>query len=124
MVGSACIRRWQALLPLWQREQLAAIEGVGYPNPNLSHFAAMDIWQTLDLNGQGGTGWLGKYVSGFVDKDGHPFDSLAVGTSLPSRAERASTPTCRWSRRPRSYRLQPDAERARRSKSGTAAKPA
>jgi uncharacterized protein (DUF1501 family) len=72
-----------ALMPLWQQGHLAAIEGVGYPNPNLSHFASMDIWQTLDLNGQGGQGWLGKYVAGMVDRDGHPFQSLAVGTTLP-----------------------------------------
>src|SRR5581483_512629 len=71
------------LLPLWQQGKVAVVEGVGYPNPNLSHFAAMDIWQTLDLNGQGTQGWLGKFVAGMVDKDGHPFQSLAVGTSLP-----------------------------------------
>ena len=27
---------------------LAVIEGVGYPEPNLSHFKAMDIWQSAD----------------------------------------------------------------------------
>ncbi|MGH2504309.1 MAG: DUF1501 domain-containing protein, partial [Ktedonobacterales bacterium] len=32
---------------LWGQGKLAVVEGVGYPNPNLSHFAAMDIWQTL-----------------------------------------------------------------------------
>jgi uncharacterized protein (DUF1501 family) len=41
----------------------------------------MDIWQTLDLNGSGTEGWLGKLVAGLVDKDGHPFKSLDVGTS-------------------------------------------
>jgi uncharacterized protein (DUF1501 family) len=110
----------QALLPLWQQGRLAAIEGVGYPNPNLSHFAAMDIWQTLDLNGQGGQGWLGKYVSGLVDKDGHPFQSLAVGTSLPValNAINADVPVVSS---PASYRLQPDPEGASASKSGAAA---
>jgi uncharacterized protein (DUF1501 family) len=71
------------LMPMWQSGKLAIIEGVGYPNPSLSHFQAMDIWQTLDLNGQGCQGWLGKYVAGLVDKDGHPFESLATGTTLP-----------------------------------------
>ena len=73
----------QDLLPFWQSGKLAVVDGVGYPNPNLSHFASMDIWQTLDLNGQGATGWLGKYVAGLVDKDGHPFQSLAIGSALP-----------------------------------------
>ena len=107
----------KALLPLWQQGRLAAIEGVGYPNPNLSHFAAMDIWQTLDLNGQGGQGWLGKYVAGLVDKDGHPFQSLAVGTSLPValNAISADVPVVAS---PASYRLQPDPEGASAGKNG------
>ncbi len=97
----------QALKPLWNANKLAVVEGVGYPNPNLSHFAAMDIWQTLDLSGQGGTGWLGKYVAGYVDKDGHPFDSLAVGSQLPLalRALNADVPVVTD---PKTYKLQPD----------------
>jgi uncharacterized protein (DUF1501 family) len=95
------------LLPLWQGGKLAIVEGVGYPNPSLSHFQAMDIWQTLDLNGQGSQGWLGKYVAGLVDKDGHPFQSLAVGTSLPS-ALRALTADVPVVASPQSYRVMPD----------------
>ena len=37
------------------------VQGVGYPNPNRSHFKSMDIWHTADLSGTG-TGWLGRYV--------------------------------------------------------------
>jgi uncharacterized protein (DUF1501 family) len=97
----------KALQPLWSSKKLAIVEGVGYPNPNLSHFAAMDIWQTLDLSGSGGTGWLGKYVAGYVDKDGHPFQSLAVGTQLPTalRALNADVPVVSD---PKTYRLLPD----------------
>ncbi len=97
----------KALQPFWQQGRLAVVEGVGYPNPNLSHFAAMDIWQTLDLSGQGAQGWLGKYVAGLVDKDGHPFQSLAVGTTLPTalQALNADVPVVAS---PQSYRLQAD----------------
>jgi len=110
----------KGLMPMWQQGHLAAIEGVGYPNPNLSHFAAMDIWQTLDLNGQGGQGWLGKYVAGLVDKDGHPFQSLAVGTSLPValNAINADVPVVAS---PSTYRLQPDPEGSSAAKNGKAA---
>lgn len=38
----------------------AVIQGVGYPNPNRSHFKSMDIWQTADTTATG-DGWLGKY---------------------------------------------------------------
>ena len=47
------------LAKLWDEGHLAIVEGVGYPNQSLSHFQAMDIWQTLDLNGRGSEGWLG-----------------------------------------------------------------
>src|ERR1700736_912134 len=67
------------LKKLWDAGHMAIVEGVGYPNQSLSHFQAMDIWQTLDLNGAGSEGWLGKLVSGWVDKDGHPFRSLDIG---------------------------------------------
>jgi uncharacterized protein (DUF1501 family) len=95
------------LMPFWHDGKLAIVEGVGYPNPSLSHFQAMDIWQTLDLNGQGGQGWLGKYVAGLVDKDGHPFDSLATGTTLPValQALNAEVPVVAS---PASYKLEAD----------------
>jgi len=97
-----------ALQPLWTQGKLAVVEGVGYPNPNLSHFAAMDIWQTLDHSGQGSQGWLGKYVAGLVDKDGHPFQSLAIGASLPTalQALNADVPVVGD---PKQYALQADA---------------
>lgn len=70
----------QPLKSFWDAGHLAIVEGVGYPNQSLSHFEAMDIWQTLDLSGNGTEGWLGKLVSGLVDQEGHPFKALEVGT--------------------------------------------
>jgi uncharacterized protein (DUF1501 family) len=112
----------KALQLLWQQKKLAIVEGVGYPNSSLSHFQAMDIWQTLDLSGQGSTGWLGKYVAGMVDKDGHPFQSLAVGTALPTalRAINADVPVVSD---PAQYRLAPDPAAARGQAQATAQDP-
>lgn len=45
---------------LYDDGELAVIQGVGYPNPNRSHFKSMDIWQTADI-GATGDGWLGRY---------------------------------------------------------------
>src|SRR5438445_2181180 len=61
------------LKQLWDGGHMAIVEGVGYPNQSLSHFQAMDIWQTLDLSGAGSEGWLGKLVSGWLDQHGHLF---------------------------------------------------
>src|SRR5258708_37648137 len=76
-------RMLQPLQALWSSKKLAIVEGVGYEHSSLSHFQAMDVWQTLDLAGHGTSGWLGKYVAGLTDKDGHPFQSLAGGATPP-----------------------------------------
>jgi uncharacterized protein (DUF1501 family) len=34
------------LLPFWTRRELAVLQGVGYPDPNLSHFRSIEIWDT------------------------------------------------------------------------------
>jgi uncharacterized protein (DUF1501 family) len=39
--------------------RLAVVQGVGYPNPDRSHFESMDIWQTADPARKSG-GWLGR----------------------------------------------------------------
>ncbi|MBC7435375.1 MAG: DUF1501 domain-containing protein [Bdellovibrionales bacterium] len=35
-----------AALPLWEKGELAIVQGVGYPQPNLSHFRSIEIWET------------------------------------------------------------------------------
>ncbi len=37
------------------------VQSVGYPNPNRSHFASMDVWHTANPDATG-DGWLGRYV--------------------------------------------------------------
>ncbi|MBA2288402.1 MAG: DUF1501 domain-containing protein [Ktedonobacteraceae bacterium] len=97
----------QPLKQIWDQGHMAIVEGVGYPNQSLSHFQAMDIWQTLDLNGSGSEGWLGKLVAGLVDKDGHPFKALDIGvqTAQALSSITASVPTVA---NLQSYRIYPD----------------
>lgn len=45
---------------LLEADQLAVIQGVGYPNPNRSHFESMDVWQSGDPARQADGGWLGR----------------------------------------------------------------
>ncbi|MBA4710192.1 DUF1501 domain-containing protein [Aquitalea aquatica] len=50
-----------SLLPLWQNHQLAVLQGVGYPEPNLSHFRSIEIWETASASNQYlGEGWLSR----------------------------------------------------------------
>jgi uncharacterized protein (DUF1501 family) len=48
---------------MWDQGQLAVVQGVGYPNPDRSHFESMDIWQTADPRRNIKTGWLGRSVN-------------------------------------------------------------
>jgi uncharacterized protein (DUF1501 family) len=104
----------QALQPLWKAHKLAVVEGVGYPNSSLSHFTAMDIWQTVDVDGQGRSGkggWLGnyaKYLGGMIDENGHPFTTMAVGSTLPTALRALNVDVPVVSANPSEYRLQPD----------------
>jgi uncharacterized protein (DUF1501 family) len=50
-----------AIRDLYDNGLAAIIQGVGYPNPNRSHFKSMDIWHTADMNATG-NGWIGRYV--------------------------------------------------------------
>jgi uncharacterized protein (DUF1501 family) len=46
---------------LHENRQLAVVQGVGYPNPNRSHFESMAIWHTARLDSDAGTpGWLSR----------------------------------------------------------------
>ena len=70
----------QGLRPLWEQGQLAVMQGVGYPNPERSHFEAMDIWQSADTKRLLTTGWLGRAA---VECDNHSggVPILHIGTS-------------------------------------------
>lgn len=53
---NAALAPW---LPLWQAGEMAVIQGVGYPSPNLSHFRSIEIWDTAaDSSQYLQTGWL------------------------------------------------------------------
>ena len=58
------------LKELYDAGHAAILQGVGYPNPNRSHFTSMDIWHTGRTDGKG-TGWFGRY-----------FDCTCKGTPL------------------------------------------
>lgn len=53
------------LRDLYNNGMLSAIQAVGYPNPNYSHFRATDIWMSgSDSNENWTTGWMGRYLDG------------------------------------------------------------
>src|SRR5687768_5017780 len=51
------------LEPLWRDRQMAILQGIGYPAPNLSHFRSIEIWDTASDSQQVlQTGWLTRTV--------------------------------------------------------------
>jgi uncharacterized protein (DUF1501 family) len=97
----------KGLKSIWDAGQLAIVENVGYDHPSLSHFQAMDIWQTADPTNGRHDGWLSTLVGGSVDSQGHPFQALSVGPTLaPALCCPAIPPPAVGSLD--AYRLQPD----------------
>lgn len=52
---------------LWMDGQLGIINGVGYPNPNLSHFTSFDYWHSAEPNTIVKDGWIGRYFDNQCD---------------------------------------------------------
>lgn len=78
------------LKTLYDAGLLSIIQGVGYPNPNRSHFASMDIWHTGDTRGGKGLGWIGKTLDQVAVKaDGtcEPTACVCIGHDSPLAAE-------------------------------------
>lgn len=73
----------KALLPLFHAGSAAAVQGVGYPNPILSHFRSMAIWQTGEPSVQGTTGWLGRYLDATASAGEDPLRAVAIGATVP-----------------------------------------
>jgi uncharacterized protein (DUF1501 family) len=60
------------------------VEGVGYPNPNRSHFRSMEIWHTAsDSNRYEREGWIGRYFDNCCEGTPDPSAGIFVGEELP-----------------------------------------
>ena len=98
----------QPLKGIYDQGHLGVIQGVGYPNPNRSHFRSTEIWQTaVDSEKTLSTGWLGRYFdnqcAGAAEPD--PMAGMAVGNETPL-AMVGKTPSSVTLSRPENYRFQ------------------
>lgn len=69
---------------LWNQGQLAIVHGVGYPNPDRSHFVGTRIWHSASPDGAQADGWLGRYFDhecGGADPD--PRAGIAIDSEMP-----------------------------------------
>lgn len=67
---------------LYDAGNLAVVEGVGYPNPDRSHFRSMEIWHTANPENVSYDGWLGKYLDATSEENNSLWRAMAVGSSV------------------------------------------
>ena len=75
-----------ALAPLkemYDEGKVAVINGIGYPNPNRSHFRSMDIWHTCEPDKIGEEGWLGRVIRDLDPNHENVLTGVNFGRGLP-----------------------------------------
>ncbi len=78
-----------ALAAAYQEGHVAVVQGVGYPNPNRSHFRSTEIWATgVESDRFSNTGWIGRYF----DNACAGYDA-SVGIAMASQIPQAMTAT-------------------------------
>jgi uncharacterized protein (DUF1501 family) len=70
------------LKALYDQGKVAVVQGVGYPNPNRSHFRSMDIWHSARPDTFEHSGWLGRYVSACQCATDNALPAISVGDQL------------------------------------------
>jgi uncharacterized protein (DUF1501 family) len=95
---------------LLESRRLAIVQGVGYPNPNRSHFESMAIWHTarFDPDERNGLGWLGRALDGRERRDVSNPDSVFVGGAQLPAALRGRKCVASALTRPEDFVLAPE----------------
>ncbi len=68
---------------LWDEGHVAIINGIGYENPNRSHFRSMDIWHTAEPDAIGREGWLGRTIRDLDPQGDNVLTGINFGRGLP-----------------------------------------
>ena len=98
--------RLTGMKSLYDEGHVAIVQGVGYPNPNRSHFRSTEIWQTAsDADRTMSDGWLGRYFDNCCS-GADPTVGVAIGEETP-QAFAAKNPTGVTFSRPEQFRFRP-----------------
>jgi uncharacterized protein (DUF1501 family) len=69
-------------MALWENKELAVVQGVGYPAPNLSHFRSIEIWDTASASSEYlADGWLARTFARSPAPSTFAADGVAVGAA-------------------------------------------
>jgi len=100
---------------------LATIHGVGYPDPDRSHFRSMEVWNTAILPAESssrsrGVGWMGRLADQIAARDEGALPAIHVGEGdlpLAMRGERVFAPSVADAK---AFRLHPASEEIARGR--------
>lgn len=71
------------LQSLYDRGMVSIINGVGYPDPNKSHFRSMEIWHTAsDSNQVLQTGWIGRFLDEQCNTCAFPYTAIELDDAM------------------------------------------
>ncbi|MFY0408240.1 DUF1501 domain-containing protein [Solicola sp. PLA-1-18] len=74
---------FKPLEPMWTSGRMAAIQAVGLPAPNRSHFEAMELIEDADPTSSARIGWLNRMIGSIGGAD--PFEGMFLGgTQTPT----------------------------------------
>lgn len=70
------------LLPMWKDRQLAVLQGVGYADPNLSHFRSIEIWDTASKPDEYlADGWISRAFASTPVPRTFAADGVIIGSN-------------------------------------------
>src|SRR5438270_2914794 len=75
--------KMQSLKSMYDQGVVAIVQGVGYPQPDHSHFRSTEIWQTAAPGRYEHTGWLGRYLDDADLPKDNLFNGVAIAQVLP-----------------------------------------
>ena len=68
---------------MYDQGKVAVLQGIGYPNPNRSHFRSLDIWHTAEPEKMISEGWLGKAIRDLDPNKENILTAVNFGRGLP-----------------------------------------
>jgi uncharacterized protein (DUF1501 family) len=79
------------LMPMWSAGKFAAVHAVGLPQPNRSHFAAMDAIEDADPTSASRRGWINRMVG--LNGLSEASEAMQLGTPVVPTSLYGSAPT-------------------------------
>lgn len=81
-----------AINELYLEGKVAVVQGIGYPEPDRSHFRSMDIWHTAEPRESSEEGWLGRVIRELDPQKQNVITGVSFGSGLPRAMYLSGTP--------------------------------